>query len=49
VDLGKRAGVISGLLGILCVFGEFCFLLSDVLVTRDALPFYRANIEIFRG
>ena len=48
-DLGKRAGVVSGLLGILCVLGEFCFLLPDLLVTRDALPFYRANIEIFRG
>ncbi|HWA11564.1 MAG TPA: sterol desaturase family protein [Burkholderiales bacterium] len=48
-NLGKRAGVISGLLGILCVLGEFCFLLPDLLVTRDALPFYRANIDVFRG
>lgn len=49
VDIGKRAGVASGLLGILCVLGEFCFLLPDLLVTRDALPFYRANIGVFRG
>lgn len=27
--VGKRAGVASGLLGMLCVLGEFCFLLPD--------------------
>lgn len=48
-NLGKRAGVASGLLGVLCVLAEFCFLLPDLLVTRDVLPFYRANIEVFRG
>ncbi|HTP96589.1 MAG TPA: sterol desaturase family protein [Burkholderiales bacterium] len=46
---GKRAGVSSGLLGMLCVLGELCFLLPDWLVTRDALPFYRAHIDFFRG
>jgi sterol desaturase/sphingolipid hydroxylase (fatty acid hydroxylase superfamily) len=48
-DLGKRSAVVSGLLGVLCVLGEFCFLFPELLVTRDALPFYRANIELFRG
>ena len=48
IDLGKRAGVASGLLGVLCVLAEFCFLFPDLLVTRDALPFYKANLGIFR-
>jgi len=48
-DLGKRAGVTSGLLGVLCVLAEFCFLFPDLLVTRDALPFYRAHLDVFRG
>jgi sterol desaturase/sphingolipid hydroxylase (fatty acid hydroxylase superfamily) len=49
VDLGKRAGVTSGLLGVLCVLAELCFLFPDLLVTRDALPFYKANLGIFRA
>ncbi len=49
VDLGKRAGVASGLLGVLCVLAEFCFLFPDLLVTREALPFYKANLGIFRA
>ena len=49
VDLGKRAGVTSGLLGVLCVLAEFCFLFPDLLVTREALPLYKANLDIFRG
>jgi sterol desaturase/sphingolipid hydroxylase (fatty acid hydroxylase superfamily) len=49
VDLGKRAGVASGLLGVLCVLAQLCFLLPDLLVTRDALPFYLAHLEVFRG
>jgi sterol desaturase/sphingolipid hydroxylase (fatty acid hydroxylase superfamily) len=49
INIGKRAGVASGLLGALCVLGELCFLLPDLLVTRDALPFYKANIGVFRG
>jgi sterol desaturase/sphingolipid hydroxylase (fatty acid hydroxylase superfamily) len=48
-DLGKRAAVVSGLLGVLCVLAEFCFLLPDLLVTRDARPFYQTNIGVFRG
>ncbi len=49
VNLGKRAGVASGLLGALCVLAELCFLLPDLLVTRDALPMYKANLGLFRG
>ncbi len=47
--IGKRAGVASGLLGVLCIFGELCFLLPDLLVTVDARPFYREHIGVFRG
>ena len=46
---GKRAGVSAGLLGVLCVLGELCFLLPDLLVTKDALPFYKANLSYLRG
>jgi len=49
IDVGKRAGVTSGLLGVLCVLAEFCFLFPDLLVTRDALPFYKANLAVFKG
>jgi sterol desaturase/sphingolipid hydroxylase (fatty acid hydroxylase superfamily) len=49
IQLGKRAAVASGLLGALCVLAELCFLLPDLLVTRDALPFYKANLGFFRG
>ena len=49
VGLGKRAGVTAGLLGILCVLAEFGFLFPDLLVTREALPFYKANLGVFRG
>ena len=48
-QLGKRSAVASGLLGALAVLGELCFLLPDQLVVREALPFYKANIEVFRG
>jgi len=48
-NLGKRAGVASGLLGVLCVLAEFCFLVPDLLVTKDALPVYAANIGVFRA
>ncbi|WP_211197841.1 sterol desaturase family protein [Permianibacter fluminis] len=47
-DIGKRAGVLAGLLGVICVLAEFCFLFPDLLVVRDALPFYRANIGALR-
>src|SRR6476659_1054741 len=46
---GKRAGVASGLIGMLSVLGELCFLLPDLLVTHDALPMYKEHIGIFRG
>jgi sterol desaturase/sphingolipid hydroxylase (fatty acid hydroxylase superfamily) len=49
VDLGKRAGVTAGLLGVLCVLAEFCFLLPELLVSRDGLSFYRAHEPVFRG
>jgi len=47
--IGKRAGLTSGLLGMLCVLGELCFLLPDLLVNRDALPVYIAHIGVFRN
>lgn len=47
--IGKRAGLTSGVLGMLCVLAELCFLFPDILVTKDALPIYLANIELFRG
>jgi sterol desaturase/sphingolipid hydroxylase (fatty acid hydroxylase superfamily) len=47
--LARRAGLVSGFLGMLCVLGELCFLLPDLLVTRDALPMYVEHIGVFRG
>lgn len=47
--IGRRAGLTSGVLGMLCVLAELCFLLPDLLVTRDALPMYLAHIGLFRG
>jgi sterol desaturase/sphingolipid hydroxylase (fatty acid hydroxylase superfamily) len=47
--LGKRTAVASGLLGILCVLGELCFLAPDLMVTQDARPFYREHLGVFRG
>jgi sterol desaturase/sphingolipid hydroxylase (fatty acid hydroxylase superfamily) len=47
--IGKRAGLTAGVLGMLCVLGEFCFLFPDLLVTKDALPMYLAHIGLFRG
>ena len=49
INLGKRAGVTSGLLGALCVLAELCFLLPDLLVTREALPFYQQHLGVFRA
>ncbi|MEX0960299.1 MAG: sterol desaturase family protein [Burkholderiales bacterium] len=49
IAIGKRAGFASGVLGMLCVLAEFCFLLPELFVTRDALPLYAANIDLFRG
>jgi sterol desaturase/sphingolipid hydroxylase (fatty acid hydroxylase superfamily) len=49
IQLGKRAAVASGVLGVLAVLAELCFLLPELLVTRDALPFYKAHLGLFRG
>jgi sterol desaturase/sphingolipid hydroxylase (fatty acid hydroxylase superfamily) len=49
VDLGKRAGVTSGVLGALAVLAELCFLFPNELVFREALPFYAAHIGTFRA
>lgn len=46
---GKQVAVASGLLGVLCVLAELCFLFPDLLVTRDALPFYKANLGLLRA
>lgn len=47
--IGKRAGLTSGLLGMLCVLAELCFLMPELLVSRDALPIYVAHIGLLRG
>jgi sterol desaturase/sphingolipid hydroxylase (fatty acid hydroxylase superfamily) len=47
--IGKRAGLTSGVLGMLCVLAELCFLLPDLLVTKDALPVYAANLGVLRA
>ncbi|MFN0304251.1 MAG: hypothetical protein ACKVQU_28285 [Burkholderiales bacterium] len=49
VAIGKRAGLASMLIGAMCVLAELCFLLPDLLVTKDALPMYKENIGLFRG
>src|SRR3954447_25747103 len=49
VDVGKRAGVTAGILGALCVLGEFCFLFPHLLVSHDAMPLYREHMALMRG
>lgn len=49
VQIGKRAGLSSGLIGMLCVLGELCFLIPELLVTKDARPMYVAYSGLFRG
>jgi len=49
IDIGKRAGVASGLLGVLCIAAELCFLFPDLLVSREMLPVYRQNLAVLRG
>jgi sterol desaturase/sphingolipid hydroxylase (fatty acid hydroxylase superfamily) len=49
IDAGKRAGVASGLLGVLAVLAELCFLFPDLLVSRDLRPVYQAHIDVFRA
>ena len=48
-SIGKRAGLTAGVLGMLCVLAELCFLFPDFLVSKDALPIYLAHIGLFRG
>lgn len=47
--LAHRAGVASGLLGMLCVLAVLCFRLPDWLVTGDALPLYLQHLDLLRG
>jgi sterol desaturase/sphingolipid hydroxylase (fatty acid hydroxylase superfamily) len=49
VAVARRAGLVAGFLGMLCVLAELCFLFPDWLVTPDALPVYQANMPLFRG
>ena len=49
IDLGKRAGVTSGLLGAIAVLGEFCFLFPDLLVFHDTLAFYQQHLGAVRA
>jgi hypothetical protein len=49
IDIGDRAGVTAGLLGVLCVLAELCFLFPNFLVSNDARGFYAEHIQIFRG
>ena len=48
-DLGKRAGVTAGLLGVLCILAELCFMFPHVLVSNDARPIYNEHIGLLRG
>lgn len=48
-DLGKRAGVASGLLGLLAVLAELCFRFPHLLVSRDLRPVYAAHEALLRG
>ena len=49
IDIGKRAGVTSGLLGAIAVLGEFCFLFPDLLVFHDTLVFYQQHLDAVRA
>ncbi|NOJ77640.1 sterol desaturase family protein [Myxococcus xanthus] len=49
INLGKRAGVTGGLLGVLCVCVEFCFLFPHLLVSNDGRAFYVEHLGVFRG
>jgi hypothetical protein len=48
VDLGKRAGVVAGVLGVLCVLAEPCFMFPHILVSNDMRPMYAEHIDVFR-
>ena len=47
--VGRRASFFSAMIGMLCVLGELCFLLPDLLVTPEALPHYVANLDLLRA
>lgn len=46
--LAKTGGVLGTALGALCVLTELCFLFPDILVSKDLLPVYAANLGVFR-
>ena len=48
IDLGKRAGVTAGVLGVLCVLAELCFMFPHILVSNDMRPMYVEHIGVFR-
>lgn len=49
ITYGVAAGVTSGILGALCVFGELCFRFPHHLVSNDARALYVAHLDFFRG
>ncbi len=49
VAVGKRAGVLAGVLGAMAVLGELCFLFPDYLVFHDSMAFYLAHLALIRG
>jgi sterol desaturase/sphingolipid hydroxylase (fatty acid hydroxylase superfamily) len=49
INLGKRAGVTAGLLGVLCVLAEFCFLFPHLLVSSEARGFYADHLGLCRA
>jgi sterol desaturase/sphingolipid hydroxylase (fatty acid hydroxylase superfamily) len=49
IGIGKRASLAAGLLGMLCVLAELCFLFPDLLTTKDALPLYLEHLDVLRG
>src|SRR5688572_4158427 len=46
---GTASGVTSGILGVLCVFAEFCFRFPHHLVSNDARALYVAHLDFFRA
>jgi len=49
IDIGKRAGVTAGLLGVLCILAELCFMFPHILVSNDARPHYLEHIVLLRS
>jgi sterol desaturase/sphingolipid hydroxylase (fatty acid hydroxylase superfamily) len=46
--IGTELGVTAGLLGVVCVLAELCFLFPDLLVSSEARPMYVAHLDTFR-